>query len=74
MVNASDVYAMGGRPLAIVDALLRGGADAAAPMLAGHGRGRRDASQIPIVGGHTNLRSPYAGARRRGAGPRAARC
>jgi AIR synthase-related protein len=58
MVNASDVYAMGGRPLAIVDALFAGSAEAAAPML----QGMADASerfQIPIVGGHTNLHSPY---------------
>jgi uncharacterized protein len=58
MVNASDVYAMGGRPLAIVDALFAAGAEAAEPIL----QGMADASerfQIPIVGGHTNLRSPY---------------
>ena len=58
MVNASDVYAMGGRPLAIVDAIFAGGADAAAPIW----QGMADAAerfQIPIVGGHTNLRSPY---------------
>src|SRR6478609_6258095 len=35
MVNASDVYAMGGRPLAIVDAIFAGSADAAAPLLQG---------------------------------------
>jgi len=59
MVNASDVYAMGGRPLAIVDAIFAGSADAAAPIW----QGMADAAerfQIPIVGGHTNLRSPYA--------------
>ncbi len=58
MVNASDVYAMGGRPLAIVDALFAAGAEAAEPIL----QGMADASerfQIPIVGGHTNLHSPY---------------
>jgi AIR synthase-related protein len=58
MVNASDVYAMGGRPLAIVDAIFADGAEAAEPIL----QGMADASerfQIPIVGGHTNLRSPY---------------
>jgi AIR synthase-related protein len=58
MVNASDVYAMGGRPLAIVDAIFAGGADAATPIW----QGMADAAarfQIPIVGGHTNLRSPY---------------
>jgi uncharacterized protein len=59
MVNASDVYAMGGRPLAIVDALFARGAADAQPLL----RGMADAAerfQIPIVGGHTNLHSPYA--------------
>lgn len=58
MVNASDVYAMGGQPLAIVDALFAGSAEAAEPIL----RGMADASerfQLPIVGGHTNLHSPY---------------
>ena len=58
MVNASDVFAMGGRPLAIVDALFAASAEAAAPIL----QGMADASerfQIPIVGGHTNLHSPY---------------
>src|SRR4051812_39827248 len=58
LVNASDVYAMGGRPLAIVDALFAGSAEAAAPMLAG----MKDAATrlgVPIVGGHTNLHSPY---------------
>jgi AIR synthase-related protein len=58
MVNASDVYAMGGRPLAIVDALFAGSADAAQPLL----RGMADAAErfgVPIVGGHTNLHSPY---------------
>ena len=58
LVNASDVYAMGGRPLAMVDALFAGSAEAAAPMLAG----MTDAAArlgVPIVGGHTNLHSPY---------------
>jgi len=58
LVNASDVYAMGGRPLALVDALFAGSAEAAAPMLAG----MTDAAArlgVPIVGGHTNLHSPY---------------
>ena len=60
MVNASDVYAMGGRPLAIVDALFAASAEAAEPIW----RGMADAAErfgVPIVGGHTNLHSPYAG-------------
>jgi len=58
LVNASDVYAMGGRPLALVDALFAGGPEAAQPILAG----MTDAAArlgVPIVGGHTNLHSPY---------------
>jgi AIR synthase-related protein len=58
LVNASDVYAMGGRPLAIVDTLFAGGAEAAAPMLAGMTEGAERLG-VPIVGGHTNLHSPY---------------
>lgn len=58
LVNASDVHAMGGRPLALVDALFAGSAEAAAPML----EGMADAATrlgVPVVGGHTNLHSPY---------------
>ncbi|HEY4184571.1 MAG TPA: sll0787 family AIR synthase-like protein [Polyangia bacterium] len=58
LVNTSDVYAMGGRPLALVDALFAGSAEAAEPILAG----MTDAATrlgVPIVGGHTNLHSPY---------------
>jgi AIR synthase-related protein len=55
MVNLSDVAAMGGRPLAVVDAVWSAGEDNAVPILAG----LRAASQtfgVPIVGGHTNTR------------------
>jgi AIR synthase-related protein len=58
MVNASDIYAMGGRPLAIVDALFAGSDEAARPLWLG----MSDAAArfgVPIVGGHTNLHSPY---------------
>jgi len=58
LVNVSDVYAMGGRPLAVVDALFATDAASAEPMWAG----MRDAAAllgVPIVGGHTNLHSPY---------------
>jgi AIR synthase-related protein len=57
MVNASDVYAMGGRPIALVDALWSDGATTAGPAM----RGLADAAGIygiPVVGGHTNLRAP----------------
>jgi AIR synthase-related protein len=58
LVNVSDVYAMGGRPLAVVDTLFATDGDAAEPMWTG----LRDAAArfgVPIVGGHTNLHSPY---------------
>ena len=58
MVNVSDIYAMGGRPLAIVDALFSTSAEAAEPLWAG----MTDAAAafgVPVVGGHTNLHSPY---------------
>ena len=56
MVNVSDVYAMGGRPLAVVDAMWSTGMEPAADML----RGMAEASArygVPIVGGHSNNRS-----------------
>jgi AIR synthase-related protein len=57
MVNASDVYAMGGRPVAVIDAIWSDGADKATPVL----QGILDAAKvygIPLVGGHTNYRNP----------------
>ncbi|MDR7035847.1 AIR synthase-related protein [Methylobacterium sp. BE186] len=56
MVNLSDVAAMGGRPLAVVDALWSRDAAEADPILAG----LSDAAAlygVPIVGGHTNTRA-----------------
>jgi AIR synthase-related protein len=56
MVNLSDIAAMGGRPIAVVDALWSEGAAGAAPVL----EGLREAAsiyQVPIVGGHTNTRT-----------------
>ena len=56
MVNVSDIYAMGGRPTAVVNAMWSCGMDPAAEML----RGMADASSrygVPIVGGHSNNRS-----------------
>jgi AIR synthase-related protein len=58
LVNASDIYAMGGRPLAVVDALFSRDAAAATRMLEGMNGAARDLG-IPIVGGHTNAKSPY---------------
>lgn len=59
MVNLSDVAAMGGRPLAVVDALWSGNDGLTAELL----RGMRAAAQrygVPVVGGHTNLRAESA--------------
>jgi selenophosphate synthetase-related protein len=56
MVNVSDVAAMGGRPIAVVDALWAAGETEAEPVLAGM-RGASEAFGIPIVGGHTNTRT-----------------
>jgi AIR synthase-related protein len=56
MVNVSDIAAMGGRPIAVVDALWSRGGDAADEVL----RGLADASArygVPIVGGHSNNRA-----------------
>ena len=56
MVNISDVAAMGGRALAVVDAIWADGETNAERILSG----MRDASErfgVPIVGGHTNMRT-----------------
>ncbi|MGG7565482.1 sll0787 family AIR synthase-like protein [Rhodovulum sp. DZ06] len=60
MVNLSDIAAMGGRAVALVDQVWAPGAEAAAPLL----RGLRDASEaygVPLVGGHTNLSAAEPG-------------
>lgn len=56
MVNVSDVLAMGGRPIAVVDALWSDGEEAAAQILAGIREAARRYG-VPVVGGHSNLRS-----------------
>lgn len=53
MVNVSDIYAMGGRPLAVVDALWSAGAESGAPVLDGLAEAARRYG-VPIVGGHSN--------------------
>lgn len=53
MVNVSDIYAMGGRPLAVVDALWSAGAEQGAPVLDGMVEASRRYG-VPIVGGHSN--------------------
>lgn len=60
MVNISDIAAMGGSPMAVVDALWSQSITASTPLW----RGMQAAAQaynVPIVGGHTNCHSPYDG-------------
>ncbi|MEW6167516.1 MAG: sll0787 family AIR synthase-like protein [Pseudomonadota bacterium] len=56
MVNLSDIHAMGGRPLAVVDALWSRGGSALDELLAGM-RAAAAAYRVPIAGGHSNLSS-----------------
>jgi AIR synthase-related protein len=56
MVNLSDIAAMGGRPLAVVDAIWAGGERHAGAILDGM-RAAAAAYNVPIVGGHANLRN-----------------
>jgi hypothetical protein len=56
MVNLADIAAMGGRPVALVNALWAAGVAEAAPLLAGM-RAASAAYGVPVVGGHTNLRA-----------------
>lgn len=58
MVNVSDIYAMGGRPLAVVDTLWSQSVELSEPLLAGM-QAAAQAYNVPIVGGHTNCHSPY---------------
>lgn len=56
MVNLSDVAAMGGRPIAVVDALWASGDVAARPVLDGM-RAASERFGVPVVGGHANFSS-----------------
>jgi AIR synthase-related protein len=56
MVNVSDVAAMGGRAIAVVDAVWAASDAAAAPVLDGM-RAASEAFHVPIVGGHSNTRT-----------------
>jgi AIR synthase-related protein len=58
LVNLSDIAAMGGTPLAVVNSLWSREAQQAASILAGM-RQASEAFGVPVVGGHTNLHSPY---------------
>lgn len=56
MVNVSDVAAMGGRPIAVVDALWSRDQAFADPILAGLKAGAQTYG-VPVIGGHTNTRT-----------------
>ncbi len=60
MVNLSDIAAMGGRPIAVVDALWATDGPVGAPVLQGMAAASA-AYGVPIVGGHTNHRSARNG-------------
>ncbi|HUH84777.1 MAG TPA: sll0787 family AIR synthase-like protein [Stellaceae bacterium] len=56
MVNVSDIAAMGGRPVAVVDALWSRDGERARPLLEGLAAAA-SAYGVPLVGGHTNNRN-----------------
>jgi AIR synthase-related protein len=56
MVNIADVVAMGGRPIAVVDAVWANGEAGAAPVLDGI-KAAAATFNVPVVGGHTNIRT-----------------
>lgn len=60
MVNISDIAAMGGVPIAVVNALWGESVEQSGPIWAGM-RAAAVAYGVPIVGGHTNCHSPYVG-------------
>ncbi len=59
MVNLSDIAAMGGRPIAVVDALWSAGSGQAEPILQGMAAASV-AYGVPIVGGHSNQQAAQA--------------
>ena len=58
MVNVSDIYAMGGYPIAVVDTIWSHSSEIFQALLAGM-QAAAQAYQVSIVGGHTNGRSDY---------------
>lgn len=58
MVNVSDVYAMGGTPIAVVDTLWSK-SDQEVDLLWEGMKAASAAYNVPIVGGHTNCHSSY---------------
>lgn len=59
MVNISDIYAMGGRPIAVVDAIWDRSDQSMQPVLHGLATAAKTYG-VPIVGGHSNARSEHA--------------
>lgn len=59
LVNLSDIAAMGGRPLALVNSLWGQGDEGGQKLLDGM-RFACDKFAVPMVGGHTNNQSPYS--------------
>jgi len=59
MVNISDIYAMGGRPTAVVDALWSKDLSSSAEVMKGMAAAAV-AYGVPLVGGHSNARSDNA--------------
>lgn len=58
MVNVSDIYAMGGTPIAVVDTLWSKSAEEVDSLWQGM-KAASSAYNVPIVGGHTNCHSSY---------------
>lgn len=58
MVNVSDIAAMGGKAIAIVDTIWTEDKTKAVPLLEGM-KAASQAFNVPIVGGHTNFKSAY---------------
>ena len=58
MVNVSDITAMGGVAIAVIDTIWTENKTLAEPLLAGM-KAASQAFNVPIVGGHTNFRSAY---------------
>lgn len=56
MVNVSDIYAMGGRPLAVVDAIWSRDATHGGAILEGMAAAAK-VYGVPVVGGHSNARA-----------------
>ncbi|NEO87798.1 MAG: hypothetical protein F6J87_26605, partial [Spirulina sp. SIO3F2] len=58
MVNVSDIYAMGGEPIAVVDTLWSLSTAVGQALWEGM-QAAAQAYDVPIVGGHTNCHSDY---------------